>query len=98
MSEQAKFNLRVVGRKQLISRSSNKRSANFATKLSANGNVLQIRIDGGESPSCRGCSLERGVHARLGVGEQRQRINVIRLELGEMPVFEHQARHLIYLR
>ena len=37
------------------------------------------------------------MHARLRIGQQRQRVNVSRFQLGDVPVFEHQARHFVLL-
>ena len=72
-------------------------SANLAAEFRLDGNVLEIRIDRRKAAGRRGCSLERGVHARFGIGEQRQRIDVVRFELGEMSKFEDQARNFVGL-
>jgi hypothetical protein len=71
--------------------------ADLAAQFGADGNVLQIRIDGREAAGGRGRGLKGGVHARVGIGQQRQRVNVIRFELGKMAVFEHQARDVVLL-
>ena len=98
MREQAQLDLRVVGGEQLRARCGDECSANLAAKLGADGNVLQIRIDRREAARCRGRCLESSVDARLGIGKQRQRIDVIRFELGEMAKFQDQARHFVLLR
>ena len=98
MREQPQLNLRVVGGKQLGARGGDESGANFAAELGADGNVLEIRIDGREPARGRGGGLERGVDARFGIGEQRQSVDIIRFELGEMAVFEDQARNFVVLR
>ena len=95
--QQAQLDLRVVGGEQLRARRGGKGGANLAAQLGADGNVLQIRIDRGEPAGGRGRGLKRGVHARVRVGQQRQRVDVIRLQLGEMAVFEHQPRNFVLL-
>ncbi len=75
-----------------------KGGANLAAQLGADGNVLQIRIDGGEPAGGRGRRLKRGVHARVGIGQQRQCVDVSRLQFGQMPELEHQARNVVLLR
>ncbi len=96
--QQPQLDLRVVGRKQLRARRRSKRRANLAPQLRANGNVLQIRIDRRQPARRRGRRLKRGVHARFRIGQQRQRIDVIRFQLRQMPVFQHQPRHFMLLR
>ena len=44
VSHQAQLNLRIVGRHQNIARSRDESRANLASKRSADGNVLQIRV------------------------------------------------------
>ncbi len=95
--QQAQLDLRVVGGEQLRAGRGGEGGANFAAQLGADGNVLQIRIDRREPAGGRGRGLKRGVHARFGIGQQRQRVDVIRFQLGQMPVFEHQARNFVFL-
>ena len=49
MSQQAQFDLRVVGGEQLRAGGGGEGGANLAAQLGAGGNVLQIWIDGGEA-------------------------------------------------
>ncbi len=71
MRQQAQLNLRVVGREQLCPRRSSKCGPNLPAQLGADGNVLQIRVHR-RQPSCRRCRrLERCMHPRLGIGQQR---------------------------
>ena len=74
--QQAQLDLRVVGGEQLRAGRGGECGANLAAQLGADGNVLQIGIDGGEPAGGRGRGLKRGVHARVGVGQQRQRVDV----------------------
>ncbi len=96
--QQAQFNLRVVGGKKLVAGRGGEGGADLASQLGPDRNVLQVRIDRRQAARRRRCGLKRRVHARLGIGQQRQRVNVIRFELGEMAILEHQARHIVLLR
>ena len=98
VGQKAQFDLGIIGGKQLCAGRGGEGGANLAAQLGADGNVLQIRIDGGEPACRRRRGLERGVHARLGIGQQRQRIDVIRFELGEVAIFEDQAGYFMLLR
>ena len=69
--------------------------ANLAAQFCADGNVLQIWIDGREAAGGRGRGLKRGVDARIGIGQQWQRVNVILLEFRKMTKLEHQARDFV---
>ena len=98
MSQQPQLNLRVVGGEKLRAWRSGKGGANFAAKLGACGNILQIWIDR-RKPSCRNSSsIEGGVYAGVGVGQKRQRVNISRFQLGQMPEFQHQPRNLVLFR
>ncbi len=95
--QQAQLDLRVVGREQLRAGRGGECGTNFAAELGANGNVLEIGIDGGEPAGGGGGCLEGGVDARIGVGKQRQSVDVIRFELGQVAVFEDQSGDFVLL-
>ena len=76
MRQQPQLDLRIVGGEQLRARRGCKCGANFAAELGADGDVLQIGIDRGEPAGGRSRGLKRGVHARVGVGEKWQRVDV----------------------
>ena len=61
--EQAEFDLRVVCGEQLRAGRGGECGANFAAQLGADGNVLQVGIDGGETAGSRGRGLEGGMDA-----------------------------------
>jgi hypothetical protein len=95
--QQAQLDLRVIGGEQLRAGRGDEGGANLAAQLGADGNVLQIRIDGREPAGGRGRRLKVVCTRDFGIGQQRQRVDVVRFELGEMPVFEHQARNFVLL-
>jgi len=70
------------------------RAADFAAQLSANGNVLKIRIAAGQAAGDGGRLTETGMHAsgaaRAG---QRQRIHVRAAELLQLAVFQQRFKH-----
>src|SRR3982751_3670059 len=75
VGEQAKFDLRVVGREQHMAFFGDEGGADLAPLLSANGNVLQIWVRGRE-PARRSAGLiERRMQAPgLGIQQHRQRV------------------------
>ena len=75
--QQPQLNLRIIGREQRMSWLSNKRRANFAPQLGADGNILQVWISRREPSRRRAGLVERGVHPLcLRVNQYRQRINI----------------------
>ena len=98
VSQQTQLDLRIIRREQLSAGRGRESGANLAAQLGADGNVLQIRIDGGEPPGGRGRGLEGGMHARLGIGQQRKRVDIRGFELREVAEFEDQAGHFVLLR
>src|SRR6185503_18724108 len=72
VGQQPQLNLRVVSREQNTSGLGNERGANLASQLRANGNILQVWIDGREPARRRSRLVERGMET-LGSGIQQQR-------------------------
>ena len=72
--------------------------ADLAAQFRLDGNILQIRIGGRQAPGSRAYLVERGVDTPLRIGQQRQGVNVVGLELGQLPVLQHLARDLVMLR
>ena len=81
VGEQAQFDLGVVGGEQLRSWSGDEGGANLAAQFGADGNVLQVGIDGGEASGGHSRCVEGGVDARIDVGQQRQGVDVGRFQL-----------------
>ncbi len=95
--EKPQLDLRVIGREQLRAGCGGECGANLAAQLRAGGNVLQVGIDRREPAGGRGGSLKGCVDARIGIGEQRQRVDIIRFEFREMAIFEDEARNFVLL-
>src|SRR6185312_546598 len=97
--QQPQLNLRVVSREQNTSGLGNERGANLATQLRANGNILQVWIDGREPARRRSRLVERGMETLgSGIQQQRQRVHVCALELGVLAVVQNQARNFVLRR
>ena len=97
MRQQPQLDLRIIGGEQLRARRGRECGANLAAELGANGNVLKIGIDRGEAAGGRGRCLKGRVDARIRIGQQRQRVDVVRFQLGEVAILEHQPRNLVLL-
>ena len=96
VGEQAQLDLRVVGGEQQVAGLGDEGGANLAAQLGADGDVLQVGIDGREASGGRAGHVEGGVQAAGARVEQRgQRVDVSRFELGELAVLEHQARDVV---
>src|ERR1700734_283043 len=93
MRHQPQLNLRVIRRHQYISRSRNECRANLPADRSSDRNVLQVGIRTGETAGCSPNLIEGGVHATLRVGELWERVEIGRLELRELAVFEDESWH-----
>ena len=97
--EQAQLDLRVVGGEQNTALFGDEGGANLAAKFGANGNVLQVRISRREAAGGGIRLIESRVEASgIFAAKHRQRIDVGRLQLGELAVFEHQARDFVFSR
>ena len=92
VSEQAQFDLRIIGGEQDVAGFGDEGGANAASEFGADGNVLQIGIGGGK-PSGGGSGLaEGGVQASGGaVDERGQSVDVGGFQLGELAVVENHA-------
>ena len=98
VGEQAEFDLGVIRGKKFCPGRGSEGCADFAAELGANGDVLAgLGLTEESLPVDCGCGLECCVHARVSVGQERQRVNVIRLELGEMTVLEDEAGNFVLL-
>jgi hypothetical protein len=95
MGEQTQLDLRVVCGEQHAARRGDEGGANLAPELGADGDVLQVRVGRGETAGGRAHLVEGGVDAAFAVGQQGQGIGIIRLQLGELPVFQHQPRDVV---
>ena len=98
MRHQPQLDLRVIGRDEHISRRRDEGRADLAAQFRLDGNVLQVRIGGRQAPGRGAHLVEGGVDAPFRIGQQRQGINVVGLELGQLPVLQHLARNLVMLR
>src|SRR3981081_4182759 len=96
VSEQAEFDLRVVGGEQHMSGLGDEGGADAASEFGAGGNVLQIRIRGGETAG-RGAGLAEGcVQASGGwIDENGKSIYISGLELGQLAVVEQNGREWV---
>ena len=77
VGEHAQFDLRIIGRDQLMTRGCDKRGADLAPGLVAHGDVLQIGFGRGQAPGCGGGQRIAGVNAlraRIHIAGQRIRI------------------------
>ena len=89
MSEDAQFDLRVVGGKQQTARRGDEGGANFAAELGAYRNILQIRIRGAEAAGDGAGLRETRVQAAGDRMDQaRQHVGIGGFELGQLAVFD----------
>ena len=90
------LDLAVVGRDQLAALRRDEGAADLAPFLGADRNVLQVRLGRRQAPGRgRGERVGRVDAAGRGIDEARQRVGVGRLELGDLPPFEHARRQLM---
>ena len=92
VGEDAQLDLGVIRRDEFVARNGDEGRADFAARLGADGDVLDVRL-GGREPPCRGRGeRERGVDAfGDGVDEAGQRIGIGGFEFGELTPFEDLA-------
>ena len=94
--EQAQFDLGVVGRQEALAfRQRHEAGADLAAELGAHGDVLEVRIRRGQAAGGGDRLVERGVHAPVARAQARQRVDVGRLDLGELAVAQDERRHLV---
>ena len=96
MREKAQLDLAVVGRDELASFGRDEGAPDLAPFLGADRNVLQVRLRRRQAPG-RGRSERVGRVDAAGsrIDEARQGVGVGRLELGDLPPFEHARRQLM---
>ena len=83
---QAKLNLAVVRVQQHPARARQERLTDFLALLRADGDVLQIRLAGGNAPGGGGDLVEGGVYAPGRVRQAQQTLDVSRIELRQLPI------------
>ncbi len=92
------FDLRIIRREQQIAWGRDEGAADAAALLGAHRDVLKVRIRAREPARARDRLVELGVDATgVRIDELDQAVGVGALELGELPVFEHDARKLMVL-
>ena len=92
------LDLAVVGRNELAALRSDEGAPDLAPFLSADRNVLQVGLRRRQAPGRRrGERVGRVDTAGRGIDEARQSVGVGRLELGDLPPFEHARRQLMAL-
>ena len=99
MGEQAQFDLAVVGGDELAPLRRDEGAADLAPFLGADRNVLQVGLRRRQAPGRgRGERVGRVDAAGSRIDEARQSVGVGRLQLGDLPPFEHARRQLMALR
>ena len=92
------FDLAIVGRDELAPFGRDEGAPDLAPLLGADRNVLQVGLRRRQAPGRRrGERVGRVDAAGRGIDEARQRVGVGRLELGDLPPFEHARRQLMAL-
>ncbi|MBA7476206.1 hypothetical protein ES707_11588 [subsurface metagenome] len=98
LGQQAQFDLRIVGRHQLVAGRGDEGAANLAAVFGAHGDVLQVRLV--RRQPARGGRRQRvgRVHAMgLRMHVIRQRIGIGRFQLGNLPPFQNLLREVVAL-
>ena len=96
MRQQPQLDLRVVGGEQHKAGLGHEGRADLAPQLSADRNVLQVRVDR-RQPACRRSRHVERCMQPLGarIQQRRQRVHVGRLQLRELTIFQHHLRHIV---
>ena len=92
MGHQAELDLRVVGRHEEVAGGRDEGGADVAADGSADGNVLEVGVGGGEAAGGGADLVEGGVDAAFGVGELGERVEVGAFELLELAVLDARGR------
>src|SRR5205814_5811760 len=87
--QDSKLDLTVVGAEQLPTDAGDERFADLRPDARADGDVLQIRVDGGEATRRGDCLIERGVQPPIFAERGGKRVEISRLELHQLPMLEH---------
>ena len=95
VGHEAEFDLRVVGGHQQVALGGDEAGADFTANGGTDGDVLQVGIDRAETARGGANLVECGVDAAVGVGEDRERVEVGALELLELAVFEDPGRDFV---
>ena len=96
MRHDAQFYLRVVGGHEFVAGLADKGLTDAPPGFSADGNVLQIRVNGRQAPGCRHGLLQTGVDATAArVYLLRQFVGVGRFEFAQGAMIENEARQVV---
>jgi len=99
MRQQPEFDLRIVGADKLPAWRRNKSAADATAFFRADGDVLQIGIDGRQTPRARRRQCKRGVHAAgVRVHICWERVGVGAAQFGEPAPVQRMPRNLVALR
>ena len=88
------LNLAVVRVQEHPALSRHKGPANLPALGGAHGNVLQIRLAGGDAPGGRGHLVKGGMDAPLGAHQAQQALDIGAVELGELAVAQQRVDDL----
>ena len=86
--EQAQLDLRIVRVHEHASGSRDECAPDFAAHLCAHGDVLQVRLAGGDAARRRGGLVKPGVDAAIPPGQAQQAVDVGAVQLGHLAVGE----------
>ena len=95
MCQEAQLNLAVVDCKEDRSLARRKRRLDGTAQLGARRDVLQVGIRRGQATRRRDGLVVRGVHAAVPLAQRAQRIQIGRLNLGHLAIFENQTHDLV---
>ena len=95
MGQQPQLNLGVVRVHQHIARGGDEHFPHFRAQLRPHGDVLQVRLRGGEPPRCGDGVLEAGVNPRVVRDDLGQALHIGGVELGQLTVLQHAVHHRV---
>src|SRR5712692_2197759 len=97
MREQAQFELRIIGRDELVSLFRDESRPNPPALFSANRNVLQVRIAGRQPARSRDGLIQLSMDACSGGDLERQRMGIEALQLVQLAILVNQTRQIVSL-
>ena len=86
MRQQAQLDLRIVRIDEHAARRGDERAAHLAAHLRAHGDILQVRLAGGDAPGGGDRLVKPGMDAPIAPGELEQAVDIGTVELGNLPV------------
>ena len=98
VGQQTQLELRIIRRDQFVAGFSHERAPDSPPQLSANRNVLQVRIARRETAGCRDGLIERTMNAPVARDLVRQRIRVHALQFFQLAIFDDQSWQLVRQR